>query len=80
MATFKIKWSFINSKTATQAINLFGAKSFDSIKLYANNKMVEKLNYCWTDTISADKRAIKEIKKFFKFNQGINDFVEFNKQ
>jgi len=80
MATFKIKWSFIDPKTATQAINLLGAKSFDSIKFYANNKMVEKLNYCWTDANSADKRAIEEIKKFFKFNQSINDFVEFNKQ
>ena len=79
MAQFKIKWSFIDSKQGTKAIDLLGAKSLDKIIYYKNNEKDDEINYSWTDSFSADKRAKKDIRKFFKENSGINTFIEFIK-
>jgi hypothetical protein len=79
MSQFKIKWSFINSKKAIKAIDLLGAKSLDKIKYYKNNKKIDEKNYSWTDSFLADKKHKKDIRKFFKENSGMNDFIEFIK-
>jgi hypothetical protein len=79
MAQFKIKWSFINSKQAIKAINLLGAKSLDKITYYKKNKKIDEENYSWTDSFTADKKAKKDIRKFFKENSGMNDFIEIIK-
>lgn len=79
MTQFKIKWSFIDSKQATKAIDLLVAKNLDKITYYKNNKKIDEINYSWTDSFSADKKAKKDIRKFFKENSGINDFIEFIK-
>jgi hypothetical protein len=79
MAQFKIKWSFINSKQAIKAIDLLGVKSLDKIKYYKNNKKIDEINYSWMDFFTADKKAKKDIRKFFKENSGMNDFIEIIK-
>lgn len=79
MAQFKIKWSFINSKQAIKAIDLLGVKSLDKINFYKNNKRIDKVHYGWTDSCMANKRAKKDIRKFFKENSGMNDFIEIIK-
>lgn len=79
MAYHKIRWSFIDAKTAIKAIDLFGARALDRINFYNNNKKIDWSNYNCFNSIEADKKAKKEIRKFFKQNQGINDFVEFIK-
>jgi hypothetical protein len=79
MAQFKIKWSFINSKQAIKAIDLLGAKSLDRITYYKNNKKIDDINYFFVDSFTADKRAKKDIRKFFKENSTMNDFIEFIK-
>ena len=76
MLHFKIKWSFISAKTATKAIDALGANSL-AIYLYINNKKIDAINCKIYNNFEADKKAKKEIRKFFKQNQGINDFVEF---
>lgn len=76
MAHFKIKWSFISAKTAIKAIDALGANSL-AIYLYINNKKIDAINCKIYNNFEADKKAKKEIRKFFKQNQGINDFVEF---
>lgn len=72
-----LKWSFINAKTATKAIDLLGAGTLDKINFYVNNKKIDWSSYNYLFSVDADKKAKKEIRKFFKQNQGINDFVEF---
>jgi len=79
MAQFKIKWSFINSKQAVKAIDLLGVKSLDKITYYKNNKKIDEINYSWMDFFIADKKAKKDIRKFFKENSGMNDFIEIIK-
>jgi hypothetical protein len=79
MAQFKIKWSFINSKQAIKVINLLGANSLDKIIFYKKNKKIDKINYSCFDRFIADKKAKKDIRKFFKENSGVHDFVEFIK-
>lgn len=79
MGYHKIRWSFIDPKTAVKAINLFGARSLDRINFYINNKKIDYSHYHNFTSIVADKKAKKEIRKFFKQNLGVNDFVEFIK-
>lgn len=79
MAHFKIKWSFISAKTATKAIDLLGAGALDKINFYVNSKKIDSSSYNYLSSVDADEKAKKEIRKFFKQNQGINDFVEFIK-
>ena len=79
MAHFKIKWCFTNSKTATKAIDLLGAHSLDKINFYVDNKKIDYSRYFHLANFEADEKAKKEIRKFFKQNQGMNDFVEFVK-
>lgn len=79
MAQFKIKWSFINSKQAIKVIDLLGAKSLDKITYYKNNKKIDEINYSCFDRFIADKKAKKDIRKFFTENSGVHDFVEFIK-
>ena len=79
MAQFKIKWSFINSKQAIKAINLLGAESLDKINFYKKNKKIDTIRYGWMDSYTANKRAKKDIRKFFKENSGMNDFLQFIK-
>ena len=76
---YKIRWSFIDKKTAHKAIDLLGARSINCLKFYKNNKLLDELNFYCFSPVEANKRAKKEITKFFKQNQGINDFVEFYK-
>jgi len=76
---YKIKWYFINKKTAHKAVDLLGAKSIDCLKFYKNNKLLDELSFSHFSDFEANKRAKKEITKFFKQNQSINDFVEFYK-
>lgn len=78
MAYHKISWSFIDAKTAIKAIDALGANSL-AIYLYINNKKIDAINCKIFNNFDANKRAKKEIRKFFKQNQGINDFVEFIK-
>lgn len=80
MAKHIIKWTFIDYKTAKKAIELLGAKNLDYISFYKDNKLIDKNSYSWTDAYSADKRAIRELKIFFKENKGIHDFIELNKK
>lgn len=75
-----IKWTFIDYKTAKKAIEIFGAKSLDYISFYKDNKLIDKNSYSWTDSNSANKRAIKDLKSFFKENKGIHDFIELNRK
>jgi hypothetical protein len=79
MAQFKIKWSFINTKQAIKAIDLLGVKSLDKINFYKNNKRIDKIHYGWTDSYTANKKAKKDIRKFFKENSRTNDFIEIIK-
>lgn len=76
----KIKWFFVDAKKATKAIEALGADSL-AIFFYINNKKIKNLTLnCKIFTnFEADKQAKKHIRKFFKQNQGINDFVEFIK-
>lgn len=73
----KIRWSFIDAKTAIKAIDLLGARALDRINFYVKNKKIDCSGYHHLNDYIANKRAKKEIRKFFKNNQGINDFVKF---
>lgn len=76
----KIKWFFKDAKKATKAIEALGA-DYLAIFFYINNKKIKNLTLnCKIFTnFEADKQAKKHIRKFFKQNQGTNDFVEFIK-
>jgi hypothetical protein len=84
MANFKIKWCFINSKQATKAIDLLGAKSLDKINFYASDfhrgqwheKKIDSINYYSFSADEANKRAKKDLRTFFK-KQSSDAFVEF---
>ncbi len=77
MSNFKLKWSYDSAENAIKIINLFGAKAMDKINFYINNKKISSLNYYAFASCEADKKAKKEIRKFFKQNCFKNDFVEF---
>lgn len=79
MSYYKMKWSFTNAKTATKAIDLLGAGALDKINFYVNNKKIDWSSYNYLSSFDANRKAKKEIRKFFKKNQGMNDFVEFIK-
>lgn len=76
---YKLRWSFETSKTALQAIDLFGAKSLDCVKFYKSNKLVDKMHYLSLIAAAADIKAKNDIIEFFKENDGINDYVIFER-
>jgi hypothetical protein len=73
-----IKWSFIDPKTATKAVDLLGAKYLGSIKFYKDGKLFNKIN-TQTAPFYFNSGVNKEIRKFFKINASSNNFIEINK-